>query len=162
LEDDFGLPTLFALTRAVRYLKQRGVKDKITLLVGGGFTTPGECLKALALGADAVYMGTALLWAMTHEQVIKALPWEPPTQLAWYEGSMVDQFNEQKAVKALTNFLTSFTEEMKVAIRALGKTSVHDVNAGDLVALDEWTSKITQVPLATEPYTGSFFRRPVF
>lgn len=161
LQDDFGLPTVFALTRAVRYLKQRGVKDKISLLSGGGYAVPGECLKALALGADAIYMGTALLWALTHEQVIKALPWEPPTQLAWYEGTLVDQFDIERSATYLANFLTSFVEEMKVAVRALGKSSIHDVNSSDLVALDEWTSKVTNIPLATEPSNGSFLRRPL-
>jgi glutamate synthase domain-containing protein 2 len=153
LEDDFGLPTIFALSRAVRYLKERGVKERISLLTGGGYATPGECLKALALGADGVYMGTALLWAMTHDQVTKSIPWEPPTQLAFYTGSMKDDFDEEEAAKYLTNFLVSCVEEMRVAIRALGKTSVREVNADDLVALDEWTSKVTNVRLAHEPYT---------
>ncbi|WP_081656538.1 FMN-binding glutamate synthase family protein [Brevibacillus thermoruber] len=152
LEDDFGLPTIFALSRAVHYLKKRGVKDRISLLTGGGYATPGQCLKALALGADAVYMGTALLWAMTHDQVTKAIPWEPPTQLAYYTGSQKDEFQIEKAALSLENFFVSFVEEMKIAIRALGKTSLRDVNADDLVALDEWTSTVTKVRLVSQPY----------
>lgn len=152
LEDDFGLPTIFALSRAVRYLQQRGVKDQISLLSGGGYSTPGECLKALALGANGVYLGTALLWAMTHDQVTKAVPWEPPTQLTFYPGSMVDQFDENRAAKHLEHFFNAFTEEMKLAIRALGKHSLQDVHSGDLAALDEWTSTVTGVPLATQAY----------
>jgi len=155
LEDDFALPTIFGLVRAVRYLRERGVKDRITLLSGGGYSTPGRCLKAMALGADGVYMGTSLLWAMTHDQVLKAIPWEPPTQLTWSNGMLADRFDEDLAAKHLANFLTSYVEEMKVAIRALGKTSLKDVNADDLVALDEWTSKVTGVRLVTEPYRGS-------
>lgn len=150
LEDDFGLPTIFALSRAVRFLKKCGVKDRISLLSGGGYANPGHCLKALALGADGVYLGTSLLWAMTHDQVTKSIPWEPPTQLTYYSGSQKDQFNVAEAAKSLERFLDAYVEEMKLAIRALGKTSVHDVNAGDLVALDEWTSKVTQVPLVID------------
>jgi glutamate synthase domain-containing protein 2 len=152
LEDDFGLPSIFALCRAVQYLKNRGVKERITLLSGGGYYVPGDCLKAIALGADGIYMGTALLWAMTHEQVTKAIPWEPPTQLAFYPGSLAVEFNEEEAAVCLENFFVSCIEEMKVAIRALGKTSIRDVNADDLVALDEWTSKVTKVRLAHLPY----------
>ncbi|REK68112.1 FMN-binding glutamate synthase family protein [Brevibacillus sedimenti] len=151
LEDDFGLPTIFALSRAVEYLKKRGVKDRITLLTGGGYATPGRCLKALALGADGVYMGTALLWGMAHDQVTKAIPWEPPTQLAFYTGSLKDEFEVEKAARSLENLLRAFAEEMKIAIRALGKTSVRDVNADDLVALDRWTSAVTKVRLVTQP-----------
>ncbi|MCM3140953.1 FMN-binding glutamate synthase family protein [Brevibacillus sp. MER 51] len=152
LEDDFGIPTIYAVSRAVHYLQKRGVKERITLLSGGGYFTPSDCLKAFALGVDGVYMGTALLWAMTHDQVTKAVPWEPPTQLVFYPGSLTAQFDEQEAAKYLENFLTSFVEEMKVAILALGKTSVHQVGVDDLAALDELTSKITKVPLAYEPY----------
>lgn len=148
LEDDFGLPTSFALSRAVQYLEKRQVKDKVSLLIGGGFFTPGDCLKALALGADAVYMATAPLWAMTHTQVTKTIPFEPPTQLIYYSGMLKDKFNEEEGAYYLKNFFLSFVDEMKTAVEALGKTSIQQVNIEDLVALDEITSKITKVPLA--------------
>ncbi|OLO37092.1 FMN-binding glutamate synthase family protein [Alkalihalophilus pseudofirmus] len=147
-EDDFGLPTIYALSRSVQYLTKRGVKDKVSLLIGGGLNTPGECLKALALGADAVYMGSALLWTMTHDQILKTMPWEPPTQLVYYSGKMKENFDEEQAQLHLTNFLTSCIEEMKEAVRSLGKLSIKDVNSEDLVALDEMTSQITKVRLA--------------
>lgn len=151
LEDDFGLPTIFALCRAARYLKERGVKHKITLLIGGGFNNPGQCLKAIALGADAVFLGTAPLWAMTHDQITKAVPWEPPTELAFYPGSMTDKLDVDQAAHALTNFFQSYVDEMKIAIRALGKNSIADVNESDLASLDETTSKVTRIPLAYGP-----------
>lgn len=152
LEDDFGLPTVFALSRAIRYLEERGVRDRISILTGGGYTTPGQCLKALALGADAVFMGTALLWAMTHDQVTKTIPWEPPTELAFYPGKSTDQLDEDKSAAYLENFFVSMAEEIKLAIRALGKSKLSEVNTGDLIAMDEWTSKVTNIRLATLPY----------
>lgn len=148
LEDDFGLPTIYALSRAVQYLEKRKVKDKVSLLVGGGFFTPGDCLKALALGANAVYMGTAPLWAMTHTQVTKTIPFEPPTEITFYAGKLKDQFDEDEAAYYLKNFFLSFVEEIRKAVEALGKTSIQQVNIEDLVALDEVTNKITKVPLA--------------
>lgn len=156
LEDDFGLPTIFALSRTVQYLQKRGVKEKISILSGGGYKNPGECLKALALGADGIFMGTTMLWAMTHDQVTKAIPFEPPTELATYPGSLADQFNEDEAAYYLENFFKAYVEEMQVAIRALGKTSLHQVTADDLVALDEWTSEVTKVPLICESKEPSY------
>ncbi|MFD2371553.1 FMN-binding glutamate synthase family protein [Brevibacillus sp. GCM10020057] len=151
LEDDFGLPTIYALSRAVRYLRERGVKDRVSLLSGGGYATPGDCLKALALGADGIFMGTAIVWAMTHDQVIKAIPWEPPTQLVFYPGTLKDEFDPEKAARHLENFFAAFVEELEIAILALGKRSLREVTAEDLVALDEWTSSVTHVPLAYQP-----------
>ncbi|QQK79202.1 FMN-binding glutamate synthase family protein [Salicibibacter cibi] len=146
-EDDFGLPTIYALARAAKYLKKKGVKHKISLLVGGGLTTPGECLKAMALGADAVYMGTAFIWAMSHDQVTKSLPWDPPTSLIFYAKKKEKKFNEEKAAYHLENFIISCSKEMEEAARALGKSSIHDITGEDLVALDELTSDITNVKL---------------
>jgi len=136
------------LTRAVRYLQERGVKDKITLLSGGGYNNPGECLKAIALGADGIFMGTAMLWAMTHDQVTKAIPWEPPTMLTNYPGTLKQKFNTDEATHFLTNFFLAFVDEMEIALLAMGKTSLAEVSIDDLVALDELTSKVTRVPLA--------------
>lgn len=155
LEDDFGLPTIYALTRAVRYLKKKGVKERITLLSGGGYHTPGECLKAIALGADGIFLGTAVLWAMTHDQVTKAIPWEPPTELTTYPGSLKSKFDPDSAAKYLTNLFLSFVDEMEIAILALGKTSLREVTAADLVSLDEMTSKVTKVPLAYHSSSSS-------
>src|SRR5690606_15823064 len=147
LEDDFGLPAIFALSRAVKFLRDAGVRERVSLLAGGGFFTPGDCLKAIALGADAVYMVTAPLWAVTHTQVVKTVPFEPPTQLVMYTGTMAEQFDEEEAAYYLRNFFQSCAEELKLAVIALGKTAVRDVDVSDLVALDEWTSRVTGVPL---------------
>ncbi|HBE77588.1 MAG TPA: FMN-binding glutamate synthase family protein, partial [Firmicutes bacterium] len=63
---DVGLPTLPALCRTVQYLESRNLTGQISLLVGGGLFTPGDFLKCLALGADAVYFGTIAALVMSH------------------------------------------------------------------------------------------------
>jgi len=79
LQDDFGVPMVFAISRAADWLKANGYKDKVSLIASGKMRTPGDVLKAVALGADAVYMGAVALFAMAHTQILKALPFEPPT-----------------------------------------------------------------------------------
>ncbi|BDG62400.1 FMN-binding glutamate synthase family protein [Caldinitratiruptor microaerophilus] len=148
LADDFGLPTLHALCRARRHLDARGTGGRVSLLVGGGLLTPGDCLKCLALGADAVYMGTAALFAATHEQVTRAMPWEPPTELVWATGVLARRFDPARGAESLARFLRAVTDEMVIGARALGKRALRDVNRDDLVALDPETAAITGVPLA--------------
>lgn len=147
LEDDFGLPTVYAVSRAARFLENQGLKGRVTLIVSGGLTTPGSFLKALALGADAVAVGTVALFAMTHTQLIKTVPWEPPTQLVWFWGRIRDQLNVDLGAYHVANFLKSATLEMEEAVRALGKTSIRDVNREDLFALDEVMARATGVSL---------------
>lgn len=148
LQDDFGLPTLHALVRAVQHLETRGVRDHVSLIVGGGLYTPGDFLKVLALGADAVYIGTVALFVISHGQVFKALPWEPPTQLVFFGGHQEHRLDVDEGAHHLANFLRAAAREMAVAVRALGKRSVRDVSKEDLTALDELTARLAGVPVS--------------
>lgn len=136
LQDDMGLPTLHGLVRAVDYLTENGLRDKFSLIVAGGLATPGHFLKAMALGADAVYIGSIALLAAMHTQASKVMPEAPPSQLALYKGKMNDKLDIDSAAHHLTNFLASCTAEMKLAVQAMGKHSVKELTREDLVAVD--------------------------
>ena len=151
LVDDFGLPTLAALCRAERFLSGVGVRNDVSLVVSGGIRTPGDALKAVALGADAVYLGSAALFATTHTQILKPLPLHPPTQIAWANGLLSGTFDEEKGANTLANFLTSCAEEIKIGLRALGKNSVDQLVPNDLVAWDPLVAQITGVESMLSP-----------
>jgi len=140
-QDDFGIPGVIALIRAKRYLKNH----QISLVVSGGYFTPGQCLKALALGADAIYLGTVPLFALGHGQTSKVLPWEPPTTLVYYDSPTKTQLNINQAATSVANTLTSMVVEMQDAMRALGKSSLKELGPHDLVALDAFTAQVTGV-----------------
>lgn len=145
LQDDFGIPTLHALVRANHHLKQRKAKDKISLIISGGLNVPGDFLKALALGADAIYIGTAILYAINHLQFLNPLPWEPPSETVWATGSMQDEFDIEKGTESGYNFLQASAEEMRVALRAMGKTSLKELAPSDLISYDETVAKMAQI-----------------
>ena len=152
LQDDFGVPMIFAINRAAQWLEKHGYKDRVTLIASGRMRTPGDVLKACALGADACYMGAVALFAMSHSQVLKALPYEPPTQVVWYHGKYKQKFNVSEGAKYLSQFLASCKEEFDEAIKALGKTSLKEVNRQDLMALNELVSKGCNIPMVYEPF----------
>ncbi|HEX3015292.1 MAG TPA: FMN-binding glutamate synthase family protein [Desulfobacteria bacterium] len=149
--NNFGLPTLFGLVRAVNFLEQQGAKKELTLVISGGISEPGEILKALALGADAVGIGTAAVFAISHTQILKALPWEPPTQIIWYDGKYAAQFDENHGAQNLANYLKSSVTEIADGVRILGKTSIKELSRQDLFALDKETAQITGIPLGYVP-----------
>lgn len=151
LADDFGLPTLIATCRAARYWREKGLKGKVSLLMGGGLVTPGDCLKILALGADAVYLGTAVLIATTHTQALRAVPFEPPTQVAYADGYYGDRFNIDAGARSLARFLKSTVREMEEAVKALGKTALRQVGPEDMFAVDRDVAEITGLELAFHP-----------
>ncbi|MEL7565538.1 MAG: FMN-binding glutamate synthase family protein [Dehalobacterium sp.] len=150
LEDDFGVPTVFAISRGAEKLYQTGFNKSVSLIAAGKIRTPGEVLKAIALGADACYMGSIILFAMSHDQVLKSLPFEPPTQVVWYDGKSAGKFNKKKAANSLAKFFLSCKAELEVAIKALGKTSLNEVNRSDLFSLDETMARGLHIPMSYE------------
>jgi glutamate synthase domain-containing protein 2 len=135
LQDDFGLPTIFALLRSVDFLKSQGAREELDIIISGGLDSPGDYLKALALGADACAIGTAVLLAMTRIQMLAATPWDPPTKIIWHKGKSAKKFNVEKGTQDLINCFNSVRVEMEDCIRALGKTSLAELSAVDLTAI---------------------------
>lgn len=151
LADDLGLPTLPALCRTARFLKQKKIQDKVSLIIDGGLTTPGHFMKALALGADVVAIGTIALLVIAHTQVSKATPWEPPTELVYERGKYKDKLDIDTGAKSLANFLKSCKEEMMLGMRTLGKTSLKELVPEDLSAAAPEVAEFTGVELNLFP-----------
>lgn len=152
LQDDFGVPTLFALARASDYLEKTGARKSIDLVISGGLRTPGHFLKAIALGADAVYIGSTALFAAAGMQTWKAMPTEPPTQVAWETGKYAYQFDIDLGAETLAKFLTAVADEMKAGLQALGKKSPRELSKDDLMAL---SGEIAQAIGVTPAYAPS-------
>ena len=152
LTDDMGIPSLHAIVRAVSHLEETNTRDQISIIASGGLLVPGHFLKMLALGADAVYVGSAMLFAVSHSQSLKAMPFEPPTQVAWNQGKYKDQFKVEEGVQAAEKFLTSSIEEMKIALRAMGKCSLKELSKNDLVSYDELTAKMVGIPFSFDAW----------
>lgn len=134
--DSYGIPTLPAAIRAGRYFEKHGLKGKVSLLIGGGLTQPAHFLKAMALGADAVFIGTAAVIGISHTQALTVLPWEPPTQLIYNTGKSRDRYDPEKGACSLANFLMSCNEEMRFAAAGLGRRHVSELCREDLSTTD--------------------------
>ncbi|NLO97884.1 MAG: FMN-binding glutamate synthase family protein [Peptococcaceae bacterium] len=148
VQDDFGIPSIYALMKAVNYLKKMGMKDRISLIVSGGYNTAGDCLKALALGADAIYLGTSVLYASASKQLNKTSPWEPPTELVFYRGQAQRKYNYNLGAESVANMLKSMVMEMEYAMRIMGKKSLKELGPDDLIALDDFSAELTGVKKA--------------
>lgn len=137
LQDDVGIPTLYAVSRADRYLRRSGARDRVTLIAAGQMTDPGRFVKAMALGADAVYLGSVALVAILGDQMKKTLPWEPPTDLVMQASKKRWRraLNTEASAIRLANYLRSCTAELCYVAQALGYTSLSQIGREDLCAL---------------------------
>ncbi|MEM7816871.1 MAG: FMN-binding glutamate synthase family protein, partial [Candidatus Aenigmatarchaeota archaeon] len=141
--DNFGLPTLAALVKA----KKAMGNSKQELIIAGGLNTGADVAKALALGADAVYMATACLIAMGCVYCKLCYKGKCPVGLTTQEPELRAKLNIEQASKNVANFLTACTEEVKMAAAACGKKNVHELSKEDLRSLSLLVKEITNIPL---------------
>jgi glutamate synthase domain-containing protein 2/rubredoxin len=147
VKDATSLPTIYALDRARRYLDARGVKD-VTLIATGGLRISSDFAKALALGADAVAIGTAALMAIGCQQYRICDSGRCPVGIATHDPSLRARLDVEDAARGLANFLRVSTDELKDFARLTGHASVHDLSVRDLVTTNSEISAHTSVPHA--------------
>jgi glutamate synthase domain-containing protein 2 len=159
-----GLPILAAIRPAVQALKDLGMHRKVQLVVSGGVRNGADVAKCLALGADAVSIGTAALVALgdndpAYEAEYNALGTTAGAYDDWHEGNdpagittqvpeLAARLDPVKAGQRLANFLNVMTLECQTIARACGKSDVHNLEPEDLVALTVEAAAMAQVPLA--------------
>ena len=159
-----GIPTLPAVRQAVEVLQDLGEHRKIQLIVSGGIRTGADAAKALALGADAVSIGTAAMIALGcnkpvfHEDY-QALGTEPgcchhchtgrcPVGVTTQDPELEQRLPPEKGARLLKNYLTTMVLELQTLARACGKSHVLNLEPEDLVALTVEAAAMAQVPLA--------------
>lgn len=145
LVDNLGLPTMASLHRTYKYLIDNNLKNDIDLIIAGGLTNPGDYLKALALGADACYIGTIAVLAGVMGQADKTIIKYPPTQLVLQDGILKDKLDVDKAVQCLVNYIESCKKEMILSLQALGKRNLNELNRSDLVSIDKELSEDLEI-----------------
>ncbi len=159
-----GQPTLACIRPAVRALQELGMHRKVQLIVSGGIRNGADVAKALALGADAVSIGTAALVALGDndpelEEEYRKLGTTAGAYDDWHEGQdpagistqdpeLSKRLDPVLAGRKLANYLKVMTLEAQTIARACGKSHVHNLEPEDLVALTVESAAMAQVPLA--------------
>jgi glutamate synthase domain-containing protein 2 len=140
--ENFGMPTLIGLVRARAILDKLRAKQQ--LIIGGGLNTGADVAKALALGADAVFMAMAPLIAMGCIYCKLCYLGKCPVGIATQDPVLRKKL-DPKAEQKVANFLNSITEEVKMIAAACGYDDVHKLNRNDLRCLDSEISKLTGI-----------------
>jgi glutamate synthase domain-containing protein 2 len=161
--ENVGIPTLAAIRPAVQALQELGMHRKVQLIVSGGIRNGADVAKALALGADAVAIGTAALIALGDndphlEAEYQALGTTAGAYDDWHEGrdpagittqdpNLAMRLDPVLGGRRLANFLSVLTLETQTIARACGKSHIHNLEPEDLVALTVEAAAIARVPL---------------
>jgi methylamine---glutamate N-methyltransferase subunit C len=159
-----GIPILSAIRPAVEALQELGMHRKVQLVVSGGIRNGADVAKALALGADAVSIGTAALIALGDNAQHLAEEYgkigtKPGCYDDWHEGrdpagittqdpELMARFDPVAGGRRLANYLSVLTLETQTIARACGKSNVRNLEPEDLVALTVEAAAMAKVPLA--------------
>lgn len=139
-----SVPTIFALYRARKFLDERGIKD-ISLVITGGFRISTDFIKALALGADAVAIGTAALMACACQQYRLCDTGKCPVGVTTQDPELRSRLKVEISAKKLENFLRVSTEELKDFTRLTGNDDVHKLDINDLCTTNSEISDHTGI-----------------
>ncbi|HEB12641.1 MAG TPA: glutamate synthase, partial [Actinobacteria bacterium] len=139
-----SVPTLFALARARKYFDDHNVNG-VTLVITGGLRTSPDFAKALALGVDAVAIGSAALMAGACQQYRICDTGNCPVGVTSQVPELRKRVDIEVSAKRLENFLRLSTEELKAFARLTGNNSVHDLSVGDLVTTNSEISNHTLI-----------------
>jgi methylamine---glutamate N-methyltransferase subunit C len=159
-----GIPTLAAIPQAVQALQELGVHRTVQLIVSGGIRSGADVAKAMALGADAVSIGTAALIALGDndprlDEQYRALgsaagfyddfqDGRDPAGITTQDPELEQRFDPVEGARRLANYLRVLTMEAQTIARACGKAHLQHLEPEDLVAITIEAAAMARVPLA--------------
>jgi glutamate synthase domain-containing protein 2 len=163
LMDHTGIPTLAAVCEARAALEEMGLAEEVQLIVSGGIRSGTDAAKALALGANAVSIGTAALIALNcnrdlYREDYERLGTAPghchhchtgrcPVGVTTQDPELMARLDIDEAAERVANFLNAMTLELQMIARACGHASVHALEPEDMRALTLEAALITGIPL---------------
>lgn len=142
IRDNVGIPIFAALPQAFNALNEFGVKDQISLIASGGLRRSADFAKCLALGADAVYIGTAALIAINCQQYRICYTGLCPTGITTQNPQLMKQLDVKEGTEKLTNFLELSTEEVANLTRVVGKKDVSSLDRDDIISVNSEMAQI--------------------
>ncbi len=159
-----GIPTLPAVRRAVEALQTLDMHRKVQLIVSGGIRSGADVAKALALGADAVSIGSAAMVALgcnrrVHIEDYRAIGAEPgychhchtglcPVGITTQDAALEARLDPGRGARWLKNYLSAMVLELQTLARASGKSHVLNLEPEDMAALTVEAAAMAGVPLA--------------
>lgn len=158
IRDSTSVPTIYALSRARKYLDSVG--SDIDLVITGGFRVSSDFAKAIAMGADAVAIASAAMVAAACQQYRICGTGMCPVGVATQDEELRGRLSIDIAAKRVENYLKCSAEELKTFARITGNTDIHGLSVDDLCTTDEDIAKYTTIFHAGEArLTASVGRR---
>ena len=143
-----GIPTIAAIVEADEALKEVNLRDEVSLVAAGGIRSGADVAKAIALGADAVYIGTAALVSIGCRVCQMCYTGTCRKGIATQDPRLRKRLDYVEAGKNVARYIEAMTEEVCMLTQQAGNTDVSKLEKDDLRALTVEASALTGVKMA--------------
>ena len=133
IRDNVGIPIELALAAVDQRLRDEGIRNKVSLVVGGSIRSSADVVKAIALGADACYIGTAALLALGCHLCRSCQTGKCNWGIATQRPDLVKRLNPDIGYKRLVNLVTAWEHEIKEMMGGMGINSIEALRGNRLM-----------------------------
>lgn len=124
IRDNVGIPIELALASVDKRLRDEGIRDRISLVIGGSIRCSADIVKAIALGADAVYIATSALIALGCHLCRTCHAGKCNWGIATQRPDLVKRLNPEVGSQRLVNLITAWQHEIKEMMGGMGLNSI--------------------------------------
>ncbi len=133
IRDNVGIPIELALASVDERLRQEGIRQNVSIIAGGSIRNSADVVKAIALGADAVYIATAALLALGCHLCRSCQQGKCNWGIATQIPELVDRLNPEVGYKRLVNLVTAWKREIKEIMGGMGINSIEALKGNRLM-----------------------------
>lgn len=133
IRDHVGIPIELALASVDKRLRDEGIRNNVSIVVGGSIRSSADVVKAVALGADCVYIGTAALIALGCHLCRSCHTGKCNWGIATQREDLVKRLNPNIGYKRLVNLLTAWQHEIKEMMGGMGINSIESLKGNRLM-----------------------------
>ena len=133
IRDNVGIPIELALASVDQRLREEGIRDNVSIVVGGSIRSSADVVKAIALGADAVYIATAALLALGCHLCRTCQAGKCNWGIATQRPELVKRLNPDVGSQRLINLITAWNHEIQEMMGVMGINSLEALKGNRLM-----------------------------
>ena len=133
IRDNVGIPIELALASVDTRLREEGIRSRVSVIAGGSIRSSADVIKAVALGADAVYIGTAALLALGCHLCASCHSGKCNWGIATQRPELVARLDPDEGCRRLVNLVTAWKHEIKEMMGGMGINSIEALRGNRLM-----------------------------
>jgi glutamate synthase domain-containing protein 2 len=127
IRDNVGIPIELAIAVVDQRLREEGIRNQASIIAAGGFRSSSDIIKAIALGADAIYIGTSALIALGCHVCQKCYTGKCNWGIATQDPYLTKRLNPEIGARRAYNLLRAWSLEIKEMIGGMGINAIESL-----------------------------------